>query len=67
MMTSYKLLNANTILLTNGSQSIIVKTFQFMYAPANVTILKDSFCDYSQSVLLFGDQVINANEVKDIQ
>lgn len=67
MMTSYKLLNANTILLTDGSQSIIIKTFQFMYAPASVTVLKDSFCDYSQNVLLFGDQVINANEVKDIQ
>ena len=64
--TTVRLVDANTILLSGGPESILVKTFTFLSLPARVIVLKDSFCDYSNAVILWGDQVVNAQEVKDL-
>ncbi len=67
MMTSYEIPDPNTIVLSNGSQTIVIKTFQFMYDTGRVIVLKDSFCSFANSVLLVGDQVVNAQEVTSSQ
>ncbi len=63
MATGYRLAGPNTILLFGSGQVIVIHTFQFMYSPGQVVVLKDSFCSFSDAVLLVGDQVINAQEV----
>ena len=64
--TTIRLIDANTILLSGGPSPIVIKTFSFLSLPARVIVLKDSFCDYSNAVILWGDQVVNAQEVKDL-
>ncbi|MHB0919816.1 MAG: hypothetical protein ACYC22_02495 [Thiomonas delicata] len=66
-MTQYQLINPNTTLLSNGNQTIIVHTFQLMYTPSQVIVLKNSFCSFANAVLVVGDQVINAQEVDGAQ
>jgi hypothetical protein len=59
--------DAHTIILKNaGGHDILIKSFAFFYPTSQVTILKDSFCDYASAVLYVDGQVIDAQEVKNL-
>lgn len=63
--TSYVILDSHTILLKGGiGKDILIKSFAFFYATSQVTVLKDSFCDYESAVLYVDGQVIDAQQVK---
>ena len=63
--TSFRVLGSSTILLTGGYGSdILIKTYSYFYPSSSVTVLKDSFCSYDDSVLYIDDEVVDAQQVK---
>lgn len=65
--TSYVVLDSNTIILKGGiGKDILIKSFSFFYSSSQVTVLKDSFCDYESAVLYVDGQVVDAQQVKGI-
>ena len=64
MAGSFQIIDSSTILL-DGPSRILIKTYCYcFYARTRVQVLKDSFCDYQRAVLLVGDKVVDAQEVK---
>lgn len=60
-------LDEHTIILKNaGGHDILIKSFAFFYPTSQVTVLKDSFCDYASAVLYVDGQAIDAQEVKNL-
>jgi hypothetical protein len=62
---SFQVIDSNTLIL-KGYKNILVKTFCFIYPSSNITVLKDSFCDYDSSVLYIDGEVCDTNEVRDL-
>jgi hypothetical protein len=66
--TSYVVLDTHTILLKGGYGSdIVIKTYCFIYRTSDITVLKDDFCSYEDSVLYIDEEVCDANQVTKIQ
>ena len=63
--STFQIIDSNTLIL-KGYKNILIKTFCFVYPTSNVTVLKDSFCDYDSNVLYVDGEVCNVNEVKDL-
>ena len=62
---SYVVLDSHTILLKGGvGKDILIKSFSFFYSTSQVTILKDSFCDYESAVLYVDGATVDAQQVK---
>lgn len=65
--TSFVVLDSNTLLLKGGIGSdILIKSFQFFYPSSNVTVLKDSFCDFATDVLYVDGQLVSVQAVKQL-
>ena len=63
--TNFVVLDNNSIVLKGGYGSdILIKTYCYMYSSSDISVLKDSFCDYEGSVLYIDGQVCDANQVK---
>ena len=57
-------LDTHTILLQGGYDSdVILKTYCFIYTTSEVTVLKDDFCSYEDSVLYVDGEVCDVNQV----
>jgi hypothetical protein len=60
----FVVLDSHTILLKGGGGSdILIKSFAFFYPTSQVTVLKDSFCDYESAVLYIDGQVVDVQQV----
>jgi hypothetical protein len=67
MKISFTVLDTHTVMLRGGGgKDILIKTFSFLYSSSQVTVLKDSFCDYESAVLYVDGEVIDAQQVKGI-
>lgn len=67
MATGYRVLDSHTIMLLQGSQpTILIKSFSFFMTNSQVSVLKDSFCDYTNAVLYVDGNTVNAQEVKQL-
>lgn len=65
--TSYIILNNHTIILKGGwGDDVLIKSYSFFYKSSEISILKDSFCSYDNSVLYVDDEIIDVTEVKRI-
>jgi hypothetical protein len=63
--TSYVILDSHTILLKGGiGNDILIKSFAFFNTASQVTVLKDSFCDFETAVLYVDGQTVDAQQVK---
>lgn len=63
--TSYVVLDSHTILLKGGiGNDILIKSFAFFYPSSQVTVLKDSFCDYESAVLYVDGEVVDVQKVE---
>jgi hypothetical protein len=63
--TTYEVLDSHTILLKGGiGNAILVKSFAFFHSSSQVTVLKDSFCDFESAVLYVDGEVVDAQQVK---
>ena len=61
------ILDDHSVMLRGGyGNDIIVKTYAYLNTSSDITILKDSFCDFESAVLYVSGEVVNANEVKSI-
>ena len=64
-VTSYRLINANTVLFESYYNSFIVKTYSYLTSyPSEVYFIKDSFCSYASDVFVWDGEVIDVSEVK---
>lgn len=63
---NYKLINSNTLVLSNcyGSNDILIKTYCYIYESSEISILKDEFCSYDTNVLVVDGEVCDVNEVE---
>jgi hypothetical protein len=63
---SYKILDNNTLVLVLGDDgNILIKSDSAYFFPGQqISVLKDAFCDYEQSVLRVDGQVIDVSTVK---
>lgn len=65
--TQYRILDSHTVLLSGGVGSeILIKTFSFFSPGSQVSVLKDSFCDYESSVLYIDGEAADAQQVKNL-
>jgi hypothetical protein len=63
--TSYVVLDSHTIILKGGiGKDILIKSFAFFYSSSEVSVLKDSFCDYESAVIYADGEVVDAQQVK---
>jgi len=63
--TSYVVLDNHTLILKGGyGRDILIKSFSFFYTTSEVTVLKDSFCSYDNSVLYVNGELVDANSVE---
>ena len=65
--TSFQILDPNTIMLMGHHGGIIIKTFSFLYAPNDVQVLKDDFCDFEDTVMYIDGELIDAQAVKSLR
>lgn len=62
--SSYVVLDSKTIMLTGGFGSdIIIKTYSYITRYSSISVLKDSFCSYENSVLYVDGNVVDASQV----
>jgi hypothetical protein len=65
--TAYVVLDEHTILLKGGiGKDILVKSFAFFYSTSRVMVLKDDVCDFEDAVLYVDDEVVDAQQVKNL-
>lgn len=65
--TQFQVLDSHTIMLSGGyGGQIILKSFQFFNSSSQVTILKDSFCDFEDAVLYIDGEPVDVQQVKKI-
>jgi hypothetical protein len=65
--TSYVVLDSHAIILKGGiGKDILIKSFAFFYSSSQVTVLKDSFCDYENAVLYVDGELVDAQQVKSL-
>jgi hypothetical protein len=65
--TSFVVLDIHTIFLKGGlGGAILLKSFGFFYPGSNVTVLKDTFCDFEDGVLYVDGELFDAREVKQV-
>lgn len=63
--TSFVILDSHTLILKGGpGKDIMLKSFAFFYSSSQVTVLRDSFCDYESSVLYVDGQPVDIQQVK---
>lgn len=60
---SYVVVDSHTIILKVGN-GILIKSFAFFHTGSEVTVLKDSFCDFESAVLYVDGEVVDAQQVK---
>jgi hypothetical protein len=63
MALSYTVLDSHTIVLKVGN-GILIKSFHFFNSASQVSVLKDSFCDYESAVLYVDGEVVDVQQVK---
>jgi hypothetical protein len=65
--TQYQVLDSHTIMLSGGyGGQIILKSFQFFQPSSQVSVLKDSFCDFDNAVLYIDGEPVDIQQVKNI-
>lgn len=65
--TSYTVLDNHTIILRGGfGDDILIKSFSFFHKSSQVSVLKDSFCNYDNSALYVDGEVVDVKDVKRI-
>ncbi len=63
---SYKVINGSTLVLILGDDgNILIKSDSIFFTSGQqISVLKDAFCDYEQSVLRVDGQVVDVAEVR---
>jgi|GEM_PF-1893698 len=65
--TSYVILDSHTLILKGGiGKDVLVKSYHFFNSASQITVLKDSFCDYESAVLYVDGEVVDAQQVKSL-
>lgn len=65
--TRFQALDSSTILLTGGyGGTIIAKIYCCVYSSSNVTVLKDDFCSFDDSVFYIDGEIKEVRDVKKI-
>ena len=67
LATSFTVLDSNTLILKGPYLKILVKTDCLVSSLSNVSILKDSFCDYEDAVLYIDGEVCGVSLVKNLE
>jgi hypothetical protein len=65
--TKFKRIDNHTLMLYGGGgPDILIKTFSFILPHSSITVLKDSFCSYEDTVLLIDGEVVGVRVVTKI-
>ena len=63
MATRFQVLDGDTLILFGGSK-ILLKIFCCVSSSSSVSVLKDSFCDYDDSVLFIDGEPVDVQAVR---
>jgi len=63
---NFIVLDSHTIVLKGGYSPILIRTYCYVSSYSEVTVLKDDFCSYEDSVLYVDGEVCDVNEVKEL-